>query len=175
MENKLFELAAKRRSVRKYVGGRIGDETIHEIMKVALAAPCSFGHRPVEFVVVRDKERIKELAACKSLGGSQIIGADTVIVVMVKLDRGEFWIEDGAIASGYILLAAEQYDVGACWVHIRNRTGKKRSSDEEIRDLLNVPDGYAVLNLIALGGKGENKKGYSETDFDFSKVHQETF
>ena len=59
MENKLFELAAKRRSVRKYVGGRIGDETIHEIMKVALAAPCSFGHRPVEFVVVRDKERIK--------------------------------------------------------------------------------------------------------------------
>jgi hypothetical protein len=31
------------------------------------------------------------------------------------------------------------------------------------------------VNLIALGGKGEKKKGYSETDFDFSKVHQETF
>ena len=116
-----------------------------------------------------------ELAACKSLGGSQIIGADAVIVVMVKLDRGEFWIEDGAIASGYILLAAEQYDVGACWVHIRNRRGRKGSSDEEIRELLDVPDGYAVLNLIALGGKGEIKRGYTESDFDFSKVHQELF
>ena len=94
---------------------------------------------------------------------------------MVKLDRGEFWIEDGAIASGYILLAAEQYDVGACWVHIRNRAGKKGSSDEEIRELLDVPNDYAVLNLIALGGKGENKKGYSEADFDFGKVHQEVF
>lgn len=121
------------------------------------------------------KKRIIDLAACKSLGGSQIIGADAVIVVMVKLDRGEFWIEDGAIASGYILLAAEQYDVGACWVHIRNRTGRKKTSDEEIRNLLNIPDGYAVLNLIALGGKGEIKRGYSESDFDFSKVHQEMF
>lgn len=122
-----------------------------------------------------EKKRIIDLAACKSLGGSQIIGADAVIVVMVKLDRGEFWIEDGAIASGYILLAAEQYDVGACWVHIRNRTGRKKTSDEEIRNLLNIPDGYAVLNLIALGGKGEIKRGYSESDFDFSKVHQEMF
>ena len=73
------------------------------------------------------------------------------------------------------LLAAEQYDLGACWVHIRNRTGKRKSSDEEIRKLLGVPDGYAVLNLIALGGKGENKRGYAESDFDFGKVHYEKY
>ena len=175
LENKLFELAAKRRSVRRYTNEHIDDTVIDEIMKVALTAPASFGHQPVEFVIVRDKQRIRELAACKSLGGSQIIGADAVIVVMVKLDRGEFWIEDGAIASSYILLAAEQYDLGACWVHIRNRTGKHRSSDEEIRDLLNVPNGYAVLNLVALGGKGEKKRGYTESDLDKSKVHFEKF
>ncbi len=66
---------------------------------MALTSPSSFGHRPVEYVVVRDKETIKDLASCKSYGGSQIIGADAVIVVFVSLDRGEFWIEDGAIAS----------------------------------------------------------------------------
>lgn len=175
MDNKLFELAAKRRSVRKYTNEKIDDAVINEIMKVALTAPSSFGHQPVEFVVVRNKQTIREIAACKSLGGSQIIGADAVIVVMVKLDRGEFWIEDGAIASSYILLAAEQYDVGACWVHIRNRTGKRKSSDEEIRELLGVPDGYAVLNLVALGGKGEQKKGYSESDLDKNKVHFEKY
>ena len=164
MNNQLFELAAKRRSVRKYTDAKISDDVINEIMKVALAAPCSFGHRPVEFVVVRNKKTIRELAGCKRLGGSQIIGAYAVIVVMVELSRGEFWIEDGAVASGYILLAAEQYDVG-----------RNRSSDEEIRELLGVPDGYAVLNLIALGGKGERKKGYAESDFDFSKVRRETF
>ena len=175
IQNRLFDLAAARRSVRRYTNEHIPDDVLNEILKVGLAAPCSFGHRPVEFVVVRDKSRIRDLAACKSLGGSQIIGADAVIVVMVELSRGEFWIEDGAIASGYILLAAEQYDVGACWVHIRNRTGRRGTSDEEVRQLLHVPDGYAVLNLIALGGKGEVKACYTESDYDFGKVHQETF
>ena len=50
----------------------------------------SFGHRPVEFVIVRDKSRIRELAACKSLGGSQIIGADAVIA----LNRGKLFKEE---------------------------------------------------------------------------------
>lgn len=175
MENKLFELAERRRSVRRYTVEHINDTVIDEIMKVALTAPASFGHQPVEFIVVRDKQTIKEIAACKSLGGSQIIGDDAVIVTMVKLDRGEFWIEDGAIASGYILLAAEQYDIGACWVHIRNRTGKRKTSDEEIRELLGVPENYAVLNLVALGGKGEQKQGYTEADLDKSKVHFERY
>lgn len=175
MDNKLFELASRRRSVRRYTNEHIDETVIDEIMKVALTAPASFGHQPVEFVLVRDKQTIKDIASCKSLGGSQIIGAAVVIVVMVKLDRGEFWIEDGAIASSYILLAAEQYNVGACWVHIRNRTGKRKSSDEEIRELLGVPDGYAVLNLVALGGKGERKRGYTEADFDKSKVHFERY
>ena len=38
-----------------------------------------------------------------------------------------------------------------------------------------VPDGYAVLNPVALGGKGESKRGYTESDLDFRKVHYERF
>lgn len=64
MDNKLFELAAKRRSVRKYTNEKIDDAVINEIMKVALTAPSSFGHQPVEFVVVRNKQTIREIAAC---------------------------------------------------------------------------------------------------------------
>lgn len=151
VQNRLFELMSARRSVRRYTDEEIDKNVLNEIMKVALTAPCSFGHRPVEIIIVQNSERIQDLATCMSLGGTQIIGASAVIVVMVKLERGEFWIEDGAIASSYILLATEQYGLGACWVHIRNRTGKK-TSDEEVRELLGVPDGYAVLNLVALGG-----------------------
>ncbi len=174
-DNKLLELSLKRRSIRRYTDEVIDENVINNIMKVALTAPSSFGHRPVEFVIVKDKETIQKLADCKSLGGSQIIGADAVIVVMINQDRGEFWIEDGAIASSYILLAAEQYNVGACWVQIRNRRGLKKTSDEEIRDLLNIPDNYAVLNLVALGGKGEQKKAYTENDFDKNKIHYEKY
>lgn len=171
----LYQLALARRSVRRYTGEPVDAAALEAILKVALTAPCSFGHRPVEFVVVQDAGRMQELAECKSLGGSQIIGAGAVVVVMVKLDRGEFWIEDGAIASSYILLAAEDQGLGACWVHIRNRTGKRKSSDEEIRELLGIPDGYAVLNLVAIGGKAERKPPYEEGDFDIGKIHYEHY
>ena len=178
MKNDLYELTKKRRSVRRYGAAHIDDEVIYEIMKVALTAPTSFGHKPVEFVVVRDKDMLRKIGACKQMGGSQINGADAVIVVMVNtVDKrqAEFWIEDGAIASAYILLAAEQYDLGACWVHIRNRLGQHRTSDEEIRALLGAPDGYTVLNLIAVGEKGENKRSYTDADLHTENVHYEKY
>ena len=128
MENTLYELARKRRSVRRYGTKHIDDSVIKGIMKVALTAPTSFGHKPVEYVVVRDRDTIREIGVCKRMGGSQINGADAVVVVMVKTAdkrEAEFWIEDGAIASAYILLAVEQYGLGACWVHIRNRMGQR--------------------------------------------------
>ena len=178
MKNDLYELTRKRRSVRRYGDKHIDDKIISEIMKVALTAPTSFGHKPVEYVVVRDKDMIRKIGACKQMGGSQINGADVVIVVMVKTAnkrQAEFWIEDGAIASSYILLAAEQYGLGACWVHIRNRMGQRGTSDQEIRALLGVPDGYSVLNLVAIGEKGETKRAYTDADLHTENVHHEKY
>ena len=178
MENRLYELTRKRRSVRRYGQRRVDDAVVQEMIKVALTAPTSFGHKPVEFVIVRNKETIRKIGACKRMGGSQINGADVVIVVTVKTaDRrqAEFWIEDGAIASAYLLLAAEQYGLGACWVHIRNRMGRQKTSDEEIRAALGVPDGYSVLNLVAIGEKGESPRPYSDADLHMENVHYEKF
>ena len=138
MEDYLHSLALRRRSVRKYTGEPIAREVLDTVLKTALAAPCSFGHHPVEFVVVEGAENIHRLAECKIKGGSQIKGAGAVIVVASNLERGEFWIEDAAIASSYILLAAEQQGLGACWVHIRNRDGQKFSADYFL----------AVLNMV---------------------------
>ena len=59
MKNDLYELTRTRRSVRRYGSEHIDDEIISEIMKVALTAPTSFGHKPVEYVVVRDKDMIR--------------------------------------------------------------------------------------------------------------------
>jgi len=175
LSNDLLQLTLTRRSIRRYTKEPIDDKIIDEIMKVALTAPSSFGHRPVEFVVVRDKSVIRELASCKSYGGSQILQADVVIVVMVNMENGEFWIEDGAIASSYILLAAEQYGLGACWVQIRNRDGKRKTSDEEIREVLGIPNNYSVLNWVSLGNKAQTKSAYSLSDYDFSKIHYEHY
>ena len=87
MKNELFELARKRRSVRQYLPEHVDDEIIREIIKVALTAPTSFGQKAVEFVIVRDKDMIKRVGACKTYGGSQINSADAVIFILNQLLR----------------------------------------------------------------------------------------
>ena len=175
MTNELFNLAAKRRSIRRYTGEKVSDEIVDEILKIALLAPSSWGRHPVEFVVVRDKEMIKKIARCKRMGAGPLPTADVAIVVMVDKSNCELWIEDAAVASTYILLAAEQFGIGACWIHIRDRAGQRTTADEEIRQLLNVPEKYSVLNVVALGQKNEKKSPRTEKDIHWENVHHEKF
>lgn len=174
MEN-LFELVRKRRSCRRYTGETVSNEVVNEILKVALLAPSSWGQHPIEFVVVRDKELIRKIARCKKMGAGPLSQADVAIVVMADTANCELWIEDAAVASTYILLAAEQFGIGACWIHIRNRAGQKTTADEEIRQLLKVPANFSVLNVVALGQKGENKSARTEKDLHLENIHYEKF
>lgn len=175
MANELFELVRRRRSCRKFTAEKISDEIVNEILKVALLAPSSWGGHPIEFVVVRNKEMIQKIARCKRMGAAPLLQADVAIVVMANTTNLELWIEDAAVASTYILLAAEQECIGACWIHIRNRAGQRLSADTEIRQLLNVPDNFSVLNVVALGGKAENKPARSEKDLPLKNIHREKF
>ena len=52
---------------------------------------------------------------------------------------------------------------------------QRTTSDQEIRSLLGVPDGYSVLNLVAIGEKGETKKAYTDTDLHTENVHYEKY
>lgn len=170
-ENPLFELARQRRSVRRYTGEKVSDDVVREILKIALLAPSSWGRHPVEFVVLRDRATIEAVARCKRMGAGPLPTADVAIVVMADMADCEPWIEDAAVASTYILLAAEQFGVGACWIHMRNRQGQRKSADEEIRQILGVPDRFSVLNVVALGQKGEKKSPRTEKDLSWQNVH----
>ena len=61
--------------------------------------------------------------------------------------------------------------MGACWIHMRNRQGQRKSADEEIRQILGVPDKFSVLNVVALGQKGEKKSPRTEKDLVWQNVH----
>ena len=171
----LLELAKKRRSIRRYNGEKVSDEIVDEILKIALLAPSSWGQHPIEFVVLRDRKTIEAVARCKRMGAGPLPTADVAIVVMANTSNCELWIEDAAVASTYILLAAEQFGIGACWIHIRNRAGQRTTADEEIRKILGVPNNYSVLNVVALGQKGENKSERTDKDIHWENIHREKF
>lgn len=175
MADSLFELVRRRRSIRRYTGEKVSDDAVREILQVALLAPSSWGRHPVEFVVLRDRATIEAVARSKRMGAGPLPTADVAIVVMADTADCELWIEDAAVASAYILLAAEERGIGACWIHMRNRQGQRRSADEEIRQILGVPDKFSVLNVIALGQKGEDKSARTEKDLFWQNVHGEHY
>lgn len=170
----MLELVKKRRSIRRYSQEPIDRATLDAILKIALFAPASHGTKVVEFVVVENKETLDALARCKRIGAPSVRAAAAAVVVIVDR-RGELWIEDASVASAYLLLAAEAYGIGACWNHIRGRQGEHASSEEEIRNLLGIPDRYAVLSIVAMGHKGEHKPAYSDADVSLRMIHHETF
>ena len=49
------------------------------------------------------------------------------------------------------------------------------TADEEIRDLLNVPNSFRVLNCVALGKKGEFKNEYLKENLSFENIHYESY
>ena len=171
----ILDLAKKRRSIRKFTGESVDKATVDEIIKIALLAPSSWGRHPVEFVIVEDKITIEKLALCKRMGAGPLKDASVAIVVIVERKNCELWIEDGAVASTYLLLAAEELGVGACWIHMRGRAGQSGTAEEDIQELLGIPSNYGVLNVVALGHKGEFKPEISEKDLPFQNVHNGKF
>ncbi len=147
------ELVKNRRSIRKFSGERIPDEVIAKILEAAAYAPSSWGGHPVEFVVIRDKKIMAELARCKAMGAGPLAHGDAAIVPVIDRRGLELWVEDAAVASAFILLAAEYYGAGACWIHMKDRRGHTGTAEEDIRALLGIPDYYGILNAVSLGAK----------------------
>ena len=167
MERELFELVKSRRSTRKFTGERIPDETIRRILEIAAYAPSSWGGHPLEYIVIRDRETLRELARCKRMGAGPLANSDVAIVPIVDRRGLELWVEDAAVASTY-LLAAEACGVGACWIHMKDRQGHTGTAEEDIRTLLGIPEHYGILNAISLG----MKKGPSGERAIQPKVHE---
>ena len=147
----LFEIAKSRRSTRQFSEEHISDETIKKILDIAAYAPSSWGGHPVEYIVIRDKSVMAELARCKAMGAGPLAYGEAAIVPVVDKRNLELWVEDAAVASTYLLLAAEYYGVGACWIHMKDRKGHTQMAEDDIRALLGVPNHYGILNAVSLG------------------------
>ena len=153
MEKTFSEIVRSRRSIRSFSGEHIPDEVLDRILEMAAYAPSSWGGHPVEYIVIRDRKILRELARCKQMGAGPLAYGDAAIVPIIDQRNLELWVEDAAVASTYVLLAAEACGVGACWIHLKDRRGHTNMAEEDIRDLLGIPEYYGILNAVSLGMK----------------------
>lgn len=133
-----------RRSVRTFIERNIPDEIINDIIDCGRLAPTANNIQPWVFVVVKNKELKNKIAEITDRNGKFISQAG--VCVAIFCEEVKYYLEDGVSATENILLAATYYGFGSCWV-----AGDKKPYAENIRNLLNVPQNYKLVSLVAIG------------------------
>ena len=170
------DLAQLRRSHRKFTDEEIDAEDVKLILRAALMAPTSKGLRAWQFVVVDDKMDLEKLSDAKDLGGQFIKGAPLAIVVLGDPVQNDCWVEDGSIAAISMQYQAEELGLGSCWVQMRGRgLTDGTSADTVIRGVLDIPENYCVLCVVAIGHKADERKPQNEDKLKWENVHINKF
>lgn len=166
------ELIKARRSMRKFTDEELAQEQVVTLMKAALMAPTSKRSNAWQFIVVDDRQKLKELSFCKEQASQFIADAALAVVVMADPLVSDVWIEDAAIASVYLQLQAEDMGLGSCWVQVRERFAASGvPSGEYVQQVLDIPLQLQVLSIIAIGHKGMERKPFDESHLQWEKVH----
>ena len=140
----LLEVLKSRKSQRNFLDNKsIPREQLEQIIDCARLAATARNVQPWEFVVVTDPKVRRQLAEIVTTG--KFIAQASACVVVFCQDT-KYYLEDGCAATENILLAATALGISSCWV-----AGDKKPFDEDIRNLLSVPQSYKLVSFIALG------------------------
>ncbi|MFH1985605.1 MAG: nitroreductase family protein [Pseudomonadota bacterium] len=171
-----FNLIRSRRSVRAFTPTPVEREKVDLLVEAALRAPSSRNTCPWEFIVVDDAATIAGLACAKPHGAGFLAGAPLAVVVTADPKRCDVWIEDAAIATTFIHLAAHSLGLGSCWIQLRNRQHTAEvSSEAYVRDLLGIPDDRRVLSMVAVGYPERRPEGHAVASLPSGKVFQNRY
>lgn len=154
MDNKVLEAIADRRSCRSFAADKqISVQDMEIVVEAGAWAPSGMGRQSVTFVAVQDKATRDLLEQLNSevLGkpdAKPFYGAPTVIVTLAKPVHTA--VEDGALAMGHMMLAAQSLGLSSCWIH----RAKEVFEGEEGQKLLaawGLDSDYVGIGHLALG------------------------
>lgn len=172
----LIEIMKNRRSVRKYTQEEIPKEKIEKILQAGLLSASGRARRPWEFIVIRNKETLKNIAQCRIGAAKMLEGADTAIVVIADPQKTDVWTEDCSIAMANMHLMADSLGVGSCWIQGRLREAPDgRTTEEYLRDILKFPESYKLEAILSLGIAVKHPEPYSIEELPMNKIHVEKY
>jgi nitroreductase len=157
-----------RRSIRKFENKAIEKEKIEKILRAGMQAPSAANQQPWEFIIVENKEDLKELASTTPYS-KPILSSGVTIILLANTDYliiPTGWQQDmGAVAQN-ILLEATYLELGAVWLGVA-------TSDAAVNTLkktYQLPDNIMPFAMIAIGYPDGQKNEYVDR-YNESRVH----
>lgn len=157
----------ERRSIRKYKSVNVDEDKITKLIESARLAPSGDNTHPWHFIVIDDKEIIKDVAKIAH-NQKWILSAPLIIACIadlnVRIENSDKLnidetshlfevkqiIRDTSISIEHIVLEAVHLGLGSCWV--------SWYTQEDIRKLLNIPSDKFVVTLLTVGYSDERPK-----------------
>ena len=169
--DRVIELIRNRRSIRAFTADPVPGEAIDLLVETLLRAPSSRNINPWEFVVVDDRELLLKMAKAKEHGSGFLKGAPLGIVVCADETQSDVWVEDCAIASILVQMAAQSLGLGSCWVQIRKRPHDcGMTAERYLQELLGLPDWVRVESIIGIGHPAEKREPLAADKLQYAKV-----
>ena len=155
----LIEIMKKRRSIREYTNEDIPPEIINDILKAGQLAPSSKNIRPIELLLIEDKNTLEFLSKSRT---------DTT--------TADAWIEDASITMTHMMLMAQYHNIGNCWIQIRMRKDdNNKLSSDIIKEKLGIPKHYEVEAILSLGISKTTLPPQEWEKTEKNKVHKEKY
>lgn len=162
-----MDIILKRRSVRRYTGDPVSEQTVQEILEAAMSAPSAGNEQPWHFIVIRDRTILGQISAIHPYA-YMVPEAPVAVLVCGDLRRDlhdGFWVQDCSAATENILLAVQAKGLGAVWLGVYPR-GERVAG---FRQLFAIPDHVVPFALVPIGHPAESRP--YEKRYDASCVH----
>lgn len=135
-----------RRNVRTYAERSIPEDQLDRILESARLTPSSMNQQAWDFVVVTDRDRLRDLAQVWRYG-AHIAGSAATIALVVPAsedpeERETFQYDLGQVTMS-IMLAATDLGIGSCHAAVGDQA--------RARDILGLPEDRECAMLVALG------------------------
>jgi nitroreductase len=171
-----FDVLYSRRSIRQYKNEPVPRETIDALLKDATQAATGSNAQPWEFVVITNREFLKEISdSCKrkmlatveadpenplkryetSLRNPDLnVFYNAPCAVYIVAPRSvPLAIFDCSMAACNLMLSAQARGLGTCWI------GLAASPEAAIREQMDIPEDYRIVAPITLGFPDQEPAG----------------
>jgi len=157
-----------RRSIRRYTDAPVPEEMLEKILRAGMAAPSAGNEQPWHFVVLTDKNILREIPKFHPYS-HMLNHANLAIVVCGDLSAQKYegyWVQDCSAATQNMLLMAEELGLGSVWLGVYPTEDRVKG----MKKLLGLPENIVPFSILPIGYPDEKKDPVDR--FNPSRIHR---